>query len=208
MCIRDSVRDETLLITTKERVAEHLPIARYPLPTPFLVSERIDVSGLSDLIQSTVAAETWDIVGGWGTIRYLPLTNELIVSQTEEVHEQITKLMARFDADLGPGGGNAAAVVLRFYPVRDPRLFADLQATLVATCNTALGAAADPAARVSALGGKLVVQSASRPFHLYAAEVVRSINGVEVVKQEVYPAPPGFDGGLGTGDGLMGGNPF
>jgi hypothetical protein len=193
------VKDETLLVTTKEEAEEHLEIVFYPLPTAHAPAEVVD------LIQSVVAADTWDSVGGLGAIRPLLASSELIISQTSEVHEQVAKLMARFDADLGPTNGNQALAVMRVYPVRDPEVFAELQAKLVATCNAALGEAADPAARVSSLGGKLVVQSASRPFHVYAAELVRSVNGVQVVRQEIHHEQTGIESGMNMGDG---GNPF
>lgn len=195
------IKDEVLLITTKEKAEEHLVIGCYPLPTVF------DQRELTEVIQLSCAADTWDTVGGPGAIRCLLVTNELVISQTMEVHEQITELLTRFDADLGPAGvAKGAAVALRFYPVRDPRVFTDLQATLAATCNAALGEAADPTARVAAVGGKLVVQSASRPFHVYAAELMRAVNGVEVVRQEIYPEQVGINSGMGMGGlGLGGG---
>ena len=50
----------------------------------------------------------------------------------------------------------------------------------MALCNQALGPAGDPTATVTRIGGdRLVVQSASRPFQIYAAELIRAVNGVE-----------------------------
>lgn len=175
------VKDNVLLITTKEKSEEQFEMVFYPMPTAHASAEIID------LIQSTIAADTWDIVGGPGAIRPLFSSSDFVVSQTDEIHNQIAKLMAEFDADLEPAGDGEASVAARVYPIRDPQLFAELQAKLVAVCNAALGEAADPAARVSSLGGKLVVQSASRPFHVYAAELVRSVNGVEVIRLDVVP---------------------
>lgn len=192
------IKNETLLITTIDKADTHLEIVLYPLPTAHSAAELID------LIQSTVAADTWDSVGGQGAIRTLLTSSEFVVSQTLEVHEQIAKFMARFDADLEPTAGNQAPPAMRCYSVRDPQAFAELQVKLVATCNAALGDAADLAARVSAVGGKLVVQSASRPFHVYAAELVRSVNGVESVRQEIYPEQTGFETGMGAGFGAGG----
>jgi general secretion pathway protein D len=48
---------------------------------------------LIDLIQSTVAAETWDTVGGQGAIRPFDTNLSLVVSQTQEVHDQIADLL-------------------------------------------------------------------------------------------------------------------
>lgn len=44
---------------------------------------------LVDLIQATIAPETWDVNGGPGVIRYWPAWHALVVRQTDEVHEQI-----------------------------------------------------------------------------------------------------------------------
>jgi hypothetical protein len=44
---------------------------------------------LIDLIQSTIAPESWDVAGGRGTIRYYSRNPALVIRQTAEVHEQI-----------------------------------------------------------------------------------------------------------------------
>ena len=44
---------------------------------------------LVDLIEATIAPQSWDVNGGPGTIRYWPAWHVLVVRQTEEVHEQI-----------------------------------------------------------------------------------------------------------------------
>jgi len=48
---------------------------------------------LIDLIQSTVAQETWDTQGGPGAIRPFDTNLSLVVSQTQEVHEEIANLL-------------------------------------------------------------------------------------------------------------------
>ena len=48
---------------------------------------------LIDLIQSTVAADTWDVVGGQGAIRPFETNLSLVVRQTQEVHEEIADLL-------------------------------------------------------------------------------------------------------------------
>ena len=48
---------------------------------------------LMDLIQSTVAQETWDTQGGPGAIRPFETNLSLVVSQTQEVHEEIANLL-------------------------------------------------------------------------------------------------------------------
>jgi general secretion pathway protein D len=46
-----------------------------------------------DLIQSTVAQDTWDTQGGPGAIRPFETNLSLVVSQTQEVHEEIANLL-------------------------------------------------------------------------------------------------------------------
>jgi general secretion pathway protein D len=48
---------------------------------------------LIDLIQSTVAADSWDVVGGQGAIRPFDTNLSLVVRQTQEVHEEIADLL-------------------------------------------------------------------------------------------------------------------
>jgi len=49
---------------------------------------------LINLIQSTVAPDTWSSVGGPGVIQYFPLGMALIVNQTQDVQEQVQDLLA------------------------------------------------------------------------------------------------------------------
>jgi hypothetical protein len=48
-----------------------------------------DGQQLIDLIQATIAPQSWDVNGGRGTIVYWQLGHALVVRQTSEVHEQI-----------------------------------------------------------------------------------------------------------------------
>lgn len=52
-----------------------------------------DFDGLMDLIESTVKPETWEVVGGPGTIRSFEPNLCIIVTQTQDVHEEITSLL-------------------------------------------------------------------------------------------------------------------
>ncbi len=57
-------------------------------------SARTDLDGLIDAITSTIEPTSWGEVGGPGTIA--PVGNSLIVSNTRNVHEQITALLDTF----------------------------------------------------------------------------------------------------------------
>lgn len=48
---------------------------------------------LLEVIQDTIAPDTWDARGGLGVIRFWPPGNALIVRQTGEVHEQLGGLL-------------------------------------------------------------------------------------------------------------------
>lgn len=52
-----------------------------------------DFQSLIDLIQTTVAPDTWQDVGGQGSISPFPTNLSLVISQTQEVHEQISDLL-------------------------------------------------------------------------------------------------------------------
>jgi general secretion pathway protein D len=52
-----------------------------------------DFDDLIELITTTVAPKTWDTNGGAGTIDKFPTNLSLVVTQTQEVHEQIVDLL-------------------------------------------------------------------------------------------------------------------
>lgn len=52
-----------------------------------------DFEAIIELVTSTVAPQTWDAVGGSGSIKEFPNNLTLVISQTQEVHEQIVDLL-------------------------------------------------------------------------------------------------------------------
>jgi len=52
-----------------------------------------DFDTLIDLITSTIAPQTWDTVGGPGSIEGFPTNLSLVISQTQDVHEEIADLL-------------------------------------------------------------------------------------------------------------------
>lgn len=92
------VKDEVLLITTREKADAELTTRLYPVDDLLDRSHRhnLDVNPAGDLITSitwTVSPTTWDEVGGPGAIKYLPVIESLIISQTAEVHELVRDLL-------------------------------------------------------------------------------------------------------------------
>lgn len=175
-----TVSRESLVLTSREAAQERLIVGLYPLPTH--VCGGLAIQSLIETIEASVAVETWDTVGGPGSIRPVPEAHELVISQTLDVHEQLVALMRTgFDADLADANRGVDGVPVRVHRLRDPALAKRIEASLIELCNTALGKQGDPAAKVQQLGDdRLVVQSASRPFQIYAAELIRSLDGVEV----------------------------
>jgi hypothetical protein len=88
------IRDEVLVVTSKEAADNMLRNRVYPvadiLAKGFEGSYGVD--DLSDMIQSIVAPQSWDEVGGPGSVPTYP--GALVVRQTQPVHEEIERLLA------------------------------------------------------------------------------------------------------------------
>lgn len=52
-----------------------------------------DARQLIELIQATVRPESWDVAGGTGSIRYFDNGHGLVVSATEDVHQELGDLL-------------------------------------------------------------------------------------------------------------------
>ena len=164
------IQDEVLLITTKDKAAEHIIVVSYP------VAWSDDYQSLIEQIQNTVAPQTWNTVNGAGTIQPYPLNNEIVISQTGEVHDEILDLFRTIiDIDASSKDGS---IITRTYQITDASLLPDVEKKLIEICNTALGEKGDPNAKITRIGKALAVQSRARTFHVYAAEVIRSLQGI------------------------------
>lgn len=64
-----------------------------PFGAPQRGGAQADFSSLINLIQETVAPTTWNTVGGQGAIQPFDTNLSLVVSQTQEVHEEIVDLL-------------------------------------------------------------------------------------------------------------------
>lgn len=191
-----TVLNDSLVITTRD--SENLLVAHYPFPTTIASGE--DIQRTVDLIQSTVAPDTWDSEGGEAAIRPAPEENAFVIRAPLDSHLMITDLFrSGFDNDLEPAitPDTPRMTVIRTHAIAHAP-DADFPAWIVARTNASLGALADEHARVTMVpGDRLVVESTSRPFHVFAAELIRSLNGITV------PDP-----GMGTGGGGMNGGMF
>jgi hypothetical protein len=91
------IRDEVLLITTYEEAESQLNTGIFPirdlLQSP--AKAQFDADALSELITTTTAPTAWDEVGGPGSIVYFELCDVLVISQTEEILDQIEVLLGK-----------------------------------------------------------------------------------------------------------------
>lgn len=76
------------------------PVSGVPQSVPFgpggvRGGSQADFEPLIDLITGTIATATWSELGGPGTIEGFDTTLSLVVSQTQEVHEQIADLLTQ-----------------------------------------------------------------------------------------------------------------
>ena len=91
------IRDESLVITTPDRAQNELTTKVYPvgdlLAGPRRLAGGNNFQQLINMISSTVGPTTWDEVGGPGSIQEFTNSRSLVVSQTDEMHEQIGELL-------------------------------------------------------------------------------------------------------------------
>ncbi len=119
------IRDEILMITTPEEAELQEVTKLYPVGD--LVGYK-DPSGeawsdfdtLIELINSTVEPESWEEVGGPGSISPMTFqgTDVISIRQTDEVHDEIAKLLARMREMAGRRDGKEPPVRERpvYYP--------------------------------------------------------------------------------------------
>jgi len=66
-----------------------------PFGAPNVGGSQADFQSLIDLIQNTVAPQSWNTVGGQGAIQPFATNLSLVISQTQEVHEEIADLLVQ-----------------------------------------------------------------------------------------------------------------
>ncbi|MFM8704436.1 MAG: hypothetical protein ACKOHG_11350, partial [Planctomycetia bacterium] len=183
-----TIRDESLVITTKDAAAQIAEIRLYPLPLGSCMQPAADLHSLVELVQNTVAPQTWNTVGGEGSIQPLGdgAATGLIIRQTTEAHDEIEGLLrglherelAEFDAACDDSGAGTPTV--RVYQLADEATRDDLAQKLVDLCNDALPQGRDPDARVTIVGGSLAVHAATPEFHALAGQLIRAVAGEQV----------------------------
>jgi hypothetical protein len=96
------IKDEVLLITTPDIADEVLPSRMYPVGDLVACRDEHDApwddyDALINVIASTVKPTTWDTVGAPGSVmgKTFGTAKLLVVTQTDEVHEEIADLLTK-----------------------------------------------------------------------------------------------------------------
>ena len=101
------LRDEVLQITTIEEAEENLITKVYSITdlidrkSPETVSKSVDM--LTDTVCSNVSPESWDQVGGTGSVTHY--RGHLVVSQVADVHDRLTGLLSMLRQSIEKHGG-------------------------------------------------------------------------------------------------------
>jgi hypothetical protein len=182
------IRDEALVITTRERASEKLSMRLYAVPWGYAETVPVDFQSLIDLIQNTIGGPAaWEYGGGPGSIRPWDGATDpvLVVAQTEEIHDEIEAMLRglhqRALAEFGGPDDIPASKTptVRVHYVADAEIRKDPM-KLVLLCNESLPYGADPQAKVTVVGECLAVQSVSPEFHALVGRLIRSVAGVKV----------------------------
>ncbi len=90
------IRGDVLLITTKTEAENILATRVYDVEDLVVVSGGANYQMLIQLLTSNLQPDSWDETGGPGNVRECrsPGIHALVVTQTQEVHEQIAELLA------------------------------------------------------------------------------------------------------------------
>jgi hypothetical protein len=98
-----TIRNHVILITTPEEAESELTTKIYPVrdlvayPITEAGKRRYagDYDSLIELIATTIAPQSWDEVGGPGSIDSFENAGSLVISQTDEVHRAIEPLLVK-----------------------------------------------------------------------------------------------------------------
>lgn len=166
------IRDEVLLITTPEACERQLGIGLYPVRDLVQIAEQLpidppgancDFDSLIRVITSTIGPDTWDEVGGPGSIDSLLPTPTLIISQTQDIQKEISELITKLRAakelvTVNSEVSDPNALFVRSYPMNLSGCASDEIAMLVIRASEA-GTWDDQAETfVQGLGSSLVVK--------------------------------------------------
>src|SRR5207244_3226126 len=96
------IRNEVVTVTTREAANVMLETRVYPLgdlmawTTPLRDDATPD--DILETITSAIGRQTWSAVGGPGSIGYYPPAQALVISNTQETHEEIARFLEQIRA--------------------------------------------------------------------------------------------------------------
>ncbi|MGB7345534.1 MAG: hypothetical protein WBD20_15075 [Pirellulaceae bacterium] len=93
-----AIKNEVLMITTKEAADQFLVVMSYPLP-----SEMKDDAGVVNAITSLVRPANWSSAGGPASL--FVVENSLFVSANEEIHEEVADVIKKLTAVISKPSG-------------------------------------------------------------------------------------------------------
>ncbi|MCB9873377.1 MAG: hypothetical protein H6821_04290 [Planctomycetaceae bacterium] len=166
------IRDEVVQITTPECCECQLDIALYPVRDLVEVAAahpgdlpgaNCDFDSLRQVITSTIAPDTWDEVGGPGAVEPLLPVPTLMISQTQQVHEEILGLLtdlrqAKKQSTVVANATDPDAHFVRSYNVNNEIASPDEIATLVMCATDSRTWGGEAGTFVQGLGPLLVVK--------------------------------------------------
>jgi hypothetical protein len=91
-----AIRDHVILITTPEEAESQLVTRIYPVRDLVYgpVSDG-DYDSLIEVITTTISPQSWDEVGGPGSIGVFGNASSLVISQTDEIHRAVEPLLVK-----------------------------------------------------------------------------------------------------------------
>ena len=105
------VKDEVVLVTSRTKMAGELRTHVYPVADLVVTTQPARpgsdaVEELRDVVEAVIAPNSWDTVGGPGSVQYFGGAKVVVVSQTPDVHEQVRDLLGQLRAvpDVTDGG--------------------------------------------------------------------------------------------------------
>jgi hypothetical protein len=103
------VKNHVLLITSQDRTAKELVTVIYPVSELAMIrdwtgSQVPDLQSLIDVITSHVRPKSWSVKGGAGIVTAIPQRCALVISQTQEIHEEIAGLLQELWETSSPWG--------------------------------------------------------------------------------------------------------
>ncbi len=121
------ISDEAIVVTTRDTSETHLETRIFPV-RDLIDGKTEDQIGTSfdNLIRvftSTIAPDTWDGVGGPGTIEVLARPEALVVSQTHDVHEKLDDLLIKLRVAHKAEQKNSVVAEQPYRPIVSRRIY-------------------------------------------------------------------------------------